>query len=258
MEIRPGVDFAQLTDVGLVRDRNEDSASYWEPQNDAEFRLKGRLAVVADGMGGHEGGQLASDIAVRTLCEVYRDSADSDPPGALACALRQAHQRIRGYAVAHPQYRNMGTTCTAAVLRGNRFWFAHVGDSRLYLVHDGSLRRMTRDHSYVNQLVEYGIITSDEAEIHPQRNVLIAALGIGRDDFPTEVPAEPTPIAPGDTLVLCTDGLWTHVAELELLQLVHANPPSDACRELIRLAKSRGGTDNITVEILRVDSIGVC
>ncbi|HEV2386237.1 MAG TPA: PP2C family serine/threonine-protein phosphatase [Candidatus Acidoferrales bacterium] len=254
MGARSGIEFAQLTDVGLLRERNEDSYSYWEPQNEDEFRRKGRLAVVADGMGGHDGGQLASDIAVRTLNEVYRDSAEPDPPAALASALRQAHERIRSYALAHPVYRNMGTTCTAAVLRGNRLWFAHVGDSRLYLIHDGSMRRLTRDHSYVNQLVEYGIITSDEAERHPQRNVLIAALGIGRDDFPTEIPSEPTAVEPGDTLVLCTDGLWTHVADLELLQMIHAHPPADACRELVRLAKDRGGTDNITIEILHVDS----
>lgn len=251
MDIRAGLDLAQLTDVGMVRERNEDAYGYWEPENEDEFREKGRLAVVADGMGGHEGGQLASDIAVRTICEVYGQAAGIEPSEAIEKGLREAHERIRSYAASHPQYHNMGTTCTAAVIRGTQLWVGHVGDSRLYLFRNGRIRRMTRDHSYVNQLVENGIITDAEAEHHPQRNVLTSALGIGVDGARVDVSAEPLLLEPGNTLLLCTDGLWGLVTELEIFDTVHAHSPAEACRILVDLAKERGGPDNITVEILR-------
>jgi serine/threonine protein phosphatase PrpC len=255
MEIRPGIEFASLSDVGLIRKRNEDSCSYWEAEDEAEFQRKGRFAAVADGMGGHEGGEHASAIAVETLSEVYRNSAAEDPAEALAAAMRQAHENIRAYAQSHPEFRNMGTTCTAVVIRGDRLWFAHVGDSRLYLFRGGKYGQLTRDHSYVNQLVEHGLISSADAEHHPQRNVLTSALGISRDEIATEISAEPRVLEPGDQLLLCSDGLWTHVADREMLSITGEHAPAAACEELVRLAKERGGTDNITVQILRFDSL---
>lgn len=251
MEIRPGLELAQLSDVGMVRDRNEDSCGYWEPENEDEFQRKGRLAIVADGMGGHEGGELASRIAVETACSVYGQAEDLEPAEALAAGLREAHERIRTYAREHPQFHNMGTTCTAAVIHGRHLWVAHIGDSRLYLFRGGKFRQLTRDHSYVNQLLEHGVITHAEAEHHPQRNVLTSALGIGRDGVPIDVSAEPTQLEFDDKLLLCTDGLWGLVSERELRDAVDTHPPAEACQALVNLAKERGGTDNITVEILR-------
>jgi protein phosphatase len=253
MEIRPGLELAQISDVGMVRERNEDCCGYWEPKNEDEFQRKGRLAIVADGMGGHEGGELASRIAVETTCFFYGRAADLEPAEALAAALREAHERIRTYAHEHPQFHNMGTTCTAAVIHGRHLWVAHIGDSRLYLFRGGKLRRLTRDHSYVNQLLESGVITHAEAQHHPQRNVLTSALGIGRDGVPIDVSAEPTQLEPGDKLLLCTDGLWGLVSERELHDIVEAHPPAEACQMLVNLANERGGNDNITVEILRFD-----
>jgi serine/threonine protein phosphatase PrpC len=255
MEIRPGLDLAQLSNVGMVRELNEDSCGYWESENDDEFQRKGRLAVVADGMGGHEGGELASRIAVDTICEVYRATADLEPAEALAQGLREAHERIRSYAREHPEFHNMGTTCTAAVIHGSHLWVAHIGDSRLYLFRGGQLRQLTRDHSYVNQLLEHGIITNAEAEHHPQRNVLTSALGIGRDGVKMEVSGEPVALEAEDKLLLCTDGLWGLVSERELREIVDANSPQDACAALVKLANERGGTDNITVEVLRFASL---
>jgi serine/threonine protein phosphatase PrpC len=256
MDIRPGLELAELTDVGRVREKNEDAHGYWEPDNEDEFREKGRLAIVADGMGGHEGGQLASDLAVRTVCEVYQQAAGLEPSEALEKGLREAHDRIRAFAASHPEYHNMGTTCTAVAIRGAHLWVAHVGDSRCYLFRAGKFRRMTRDHSYVNQLVEYGIISSAEAEHHPQRNVLTSALGIGRDGATIDTSAEPTKLEPGDTLLLCTDGLWGPVNELAIYDAVYGYPPAEACRVLVNLANENGGPDNITVTILRFSSFG--
>ena len=135
------MEVASLTDIGRVRQNNEDSCLYWEPDGEEEFRRKGRLAVVADGMGGYEGGQEASRIAVETVREVYDKAFHDDPKGALLEAFAVAQERIQDYADRHPAFHGMGTTCTALVVEGTRLHFAHVGDSRLYLVRDGAISR---------------------------------------------------------------------------------------------------------------------
>src|SRR2546430_14800570 len=184
MQIRPGIELAGLSDVGCQRKNNEDRYSYWEPVSDEEFRRKGRLAIVADGMGGYEGGQEASGIAVETVEEVYAGTLNDDPRSLLNAGFRAAHQRIQEQASKNLVLHGMGTTCTAIALLGNTLHFAHVGDSRLYLVRDGSISALTRDHSYVNRLLEDGILSAEEAESHPQRHILTAALGSGAEVFP--------------------------------------------------------------------------
>jgi PPM family protein phosphatase len=250
--MRGGVEVAGMSDVGWQRRSNEDRYGYWEPANELELEEKGRLAVVADGMGGHEGGQDASRIAVDAIKQIYAASPDGDPQALLAAAFREAHARIHQFAAAHPELRGMGTTATAVVLRANRLYYSHIGDSRLYLVRDGRITRLTRDHSYVGSLVESGFITSEEAETHPQRHILMAALGAG-EEFSPEMPTDPIPLVSGDVLLLCTDGLWGLVPDHELEQTVAGMRPQEACRALIELAKKRGGHDNITVQMLRLD-----
>src|ERR1700689_5360776 len=175
MKVRAGIEVSNQSDVGCIRRKNEDSFGYWEPDDDQQFRRKGRLAVVADGMGGYEGGQEASRLAVETVMTVYRDCADSDSQQALIDALHAAHEHIRQYSSAHPELRGMGTTCTAAaIVRVSEYdalYYVHVGDTRLYLIRDGHITRVTRDHSYVSRLVESGMISQEEAEHHPQRNI---------------------------------------------------------------------------------------
>ena len=255
MEIRPGVDVASLTDVGCQRENNEDSLAYWEPQAEEEFQRKGRLAVVADGMGGYEGGQEASRLAVETIREVYDRATAGDTRNVLVQGFEAAHARIRQYAEEHPELEGMGTTCTAFALNGNKLYFAHVGDSRLYLVRGQTISRLTRDHSYVGRLVESGVIGSEEAEHHPQRHILTAALGAG-PEIVTDAPNQPVSLLPGDILVLCTDGLWSLVHEQELVDIVASHSASNACSALIRLARDRGGPDNITVQVLRISANG--
>ncbi len=188
MSMRPGIEMASLSDLGCVRENNEDSYSYWEPASDAEFAQKGRLAVVADGMGGHEGGQEASRLAVEAIQETYADGLVTDPQALLTAGFLEAHQRIQSYAITHTKLRGMGTTATAAVLVADRLYYAHVGDSRLYRVNKEEITRLTHDHSYVGRLVENGVITPEEAEAHPQRNILTAALGAGAE-IVVEAPA---------------------------------------------------------------------
>jgi PPM family protein phosphatase len=250
---KPGIEAACLSDVGLQRSDNEDSYLYWEPDSDEDFRRKGRLAIVADGMGGYEGGQEASRLAVETVRHIYDRQPADDPRASLLAAFQTAHDNILRYAFEHPEFHGMGTTCTALAIVGRKLYFAHVGDSRLYRVHDGAISRLTRDHSYVGRLVENGIVRSEDAESHPQRHILTAALGSGHDIIP-DVPEQPIELENNDVLILCTDGLWSLVSEQDLSRLAQAQPVADGCMKLVRMALERGGPDNITVQLLRVSS----
>ena len=250
---KPGIEAASLTDVGLQRSNNEDSCLYWEPETDEEFLRKGRLAVIADGMGGYEGGQEASRLAVDTVRHIYDRDFNGNPQEVLVAALKHAHQTIQRYGMDHPEFRGMGTTCTAIAIIQRRLYFAHVGDSRLYLIRGDSISRLTRDHSYVGRLVESGIVRSEDAESHPQRHILTAALGSGLDVTP-HVPEAPVQLEEGDLLLLCTDGLWSLVGEPDMLRIIQSNPLSEACQDLVKSAHQRGAPDNVTLQILRVSA----
>jgi len=252
MQTRDDMELGSLSDVGCQRENNEDYYSYWEPADAEQFARKGRLAIVADGMGGHEGGQEASRIAAQAIQEVYAAASEGDPQAWLAAGFEAAHQRILSYAEAHPKLQGMGTTCTAAALVGHDLYYAHVGDSRLYLVRGSNISRLTHDHSYVGRLVENGAITAEQAESHPQRHILTNALGAG-SSVSLDHPDAPVEVENGDVLVLCTDGLWSVVSEDEIRTAVAAEP-SAACRDLVALAKERGGPDNITIQVIAVRS----
>jgi PPM family protein phosphatase len=251
MQIRTGIEVAGLTDVGCQRGNNEDSFYYWEPQDESEFERKGRLAIIADGMGGYEGGQEASRLAVETVLDVYRAVSTSDVQESLIQALNVAHARILQFANTHLELQGMGTTCTAISITGDRLYFAHVGDSRLYLVRGADISRLTKDHSYVGRLVDSGILSPEEAEAHPQRHILTAALGAGSEVNP-DFPEAAVGLQQDDTVVLCTDGLWSMVTESELHDIATKKPAAKACKELIDLARKRGGPDNITVQVIHL------
>lgn len=251
LKIRDGIELGNLTDVGCHRSHNEDYYCYAEPESDAAFARKGRLLVIADGMGGHRGGAAASGIAVDTVRSAYLASDAETPAGALSIAVQEAHRAIQNFAREHPELEGMGTTCIAAVVKGAELTYAHVGDSRLFLVRGKDILQLTEDQTVVNRLIHQGMIAADEAAKHPDHSVLIAALGIGDAVIP-EIPERPIPLAAGDILVLCTDGLHDLVDKPELAASVMTESPATACRNLIELAKSRGGHDNITVQILKV------
>ncbi len=253
MKVRPGIEAAGLTDVGCHRENNEDNYAYWEPQEDAAFHRLGRLAVVADGMGGAEGGQHASRIAVEAVCEFYPRSPDADPQQSLLASFREANSRVQQEAHAKPMLRGMGTTLTACALRGNKLYFAHIGDSRLFLIRDGEARQLSRDHSLVARLIESGTIRPEDAETHPQKHVLTAAVGVAEDLQP-DMPVEPVELKSADLLILCTDGLWGQMSSAEMAEIASKSAPKDACKSLVQLAKDRGGPDNITVQVLRVSA----
>jgi PPM family protein phosphatase len=251
MRIRDGIQVSGMSDLGCQRENNEDRYSYWEPANDAEYERKGRLAIVADGMGGHEGGQEASRIAAEVIEQVYAQETEGDPQQQLIAGFRKAHQQIVQFATENSEFRGMGTTATAIVIVGSLLYYAHIGDSRLYRVRGQEMSRLTRDHSYVGRLFENGIISAAEAEVHPQRHILTAALGTG-PEFTPDSPEHPILLESGDSLVLCTDGLWGPLTDPEIQHAVSENQPEEACRVLVALARERGGPDNITVQVLRI------
>jgi serine/threonine protein phosphatase PrpC len=250
MRIRPGIELANLTDVGCHRDENQDNFCYAEPEDDLYFQKKGRLAIVADGMGGHEGGKLASTIAVEAVRDEYLNHPDGDPCQALQTAFQNAHAAIQEYARQHPELHGMGTTCTAVTILDSELCYGHVGDSRLYLIRGYNISRITQDHSQVERLVQDGLITPEEAAVHPQRNVLTAAMGV--EPAAADFSETPLPLKPGDILLISTDGLHGLVNDQELLATASTLHPAAACHELVRMAKERGGFDNITVQILKI------
>lgn len=251
MKIRPGVELASLTDIGCVRENNEDSYAYWEPESDELFRRLGRLAIVADGMGGYRGGEIASQLAAETVKDVYARSAESGIQECLLSAFAEAHRRIQERARANPELSEMGTTCTSVVVAHGQAYFVHVGDSRLYFLRDRKLRLLTRDHTLMARWIQNGVIKAEEAETHPQRHVLTSALGVAEGIQP-DSSWEAIQVQHGDVLMLCTDGLWGQVKKDEIQQTLSTCSPADASRILCDLAKHRGGPDNITLQILRI------
>jgi protein phosphatase len=232
------------TDVGLARSGNEDS------------HLRGQTVfAVADGLGGHRGGEVASAMVVEPLATLDgREFADADQAAeALAGAIGSANRAILQRGRSDPELRGMGTTVTAAaVVAGWALQFAHVGDSRAYLLREGApLRQLTTDHTVVAEAVERGLLTRRQAAVHPQRGVVTRAVGLDPDvriDLP-----EPLELAPGDQVLLCSDGL-TEVVDDDRIAAVLAEQADgdDACETLVAAANRAGGPDNVTVVLLKV------
>ena len=229
------------SDLGRQRRGNEDS-----------FYVRSPLFVVADGMGGAQAGEVASELAVR---EFERGVPDGQDPGAALVALiQEANARIHEQARSDSQHAGMGTTTTAAYLSGETVVVAHVGDSRCYLLRDGDLIRLTRDHSLVGELVARGKLTEEQAESHPQRSVITRALG---PEASVEVDVEAFPARDGDVFLLCSDGLTSMVHEPQLKSLLadRSRPLEQTGRMLIAAANDAGGRDNITVILFRIEEV---
>ena len=244
------VEVKAATDLGLKRAQNEDSHGEWNPSPE-ERAKRGTLLVVADGMGGSRAGEVASRLAVDTVMRFYREAPGDDLLEDLHHAVEAANRVIHRESAAHPEHAGMGTTCTAVVLRDTDAFVAHVGDSRAYLIQDGAIRQLTRDHSLVAQLVREGQLTPEQAKVDPRRNVVTRSVGVGpRVEIDAE--HEPGVLRPGDTILICSDGLHGVVADDELQVAASRADLAEGCREAIELANRRGGPDNITVVLARV------
>lgn len=238
------------TDVGCVRSSNEDNARC-VGLNDKTAATRGVLIIVADGMGGHASGEVASEIAVETVCREYFASG-AEPENSLRAALETANRAIYDAARKDGSKKGMGTTCTSLVLLSGSAVSAHVGDSRLYLVRGGGIYLMSEDHSAVMELVRQGLLTAAEARHHENKNLITRALGL-HPSVEVSTWNEPFPLRDDDRFLLCSDGLYDLVEDDEILQGVLSNLPQQACIELINLAKQRGGHDNISVAVVHVE-----
>lgn len=241
---------AMLSHTGLVRSSNEDSVIYSAPDECSAQAALGVFALVADGMGGHASGEVASQMAAQSVHYLFYNKA-RPVPEALAEGLAAANFAIHERGRTDPDCAGMGTTCTAVVLRDDHLWLGHIGDSRAYLVRNGKIRPISEDHSLVAELVRQGKLTKAEAKDFPDRNVILRALGIAPRAEPT-VWREGLPAKDGDIVVLCSDGLTDVVDDETIRRTVEAAPPFEACEALIKLSLEGGGPDNISVGVLAI------
>ena len=242
------------TDVGCSRELNEDAAAIIQPSENELLASKGTLAVIADGMGGHSAGEVASRIAVDIVGHSYYQSS-KPPQEALVAAVREANNAIHDAAKQNGGLKGMGTTCTALALQDQAAMHAQVGDSRLYLVRGGGAYQLSEDHSLVMQMVKDGVLSLEEARSHPERHVIIRALG-RQGQIEIASWDKPFPVKAGDRFVLCSDGLYDVVEDDEIAKTVASTTSTEACDQLVKMANDRGGPDNISVCVLVVSEQG--
>jgi serine/threonine protein phosphatase PrpC len=246
--------WAMCSEPGDVRPHNEDFAGAYAPTIPEDAWDRGPLWVVADGMGGHQAGEVASRLAVDTV--LARWVAGSAGPNGLRAAVRDANTAIHDASMESSR-RGMGTTLTALTLAGREAIIAHVGDSRAYLVRSGQCDQLTTDHSRVAELLRMRLITLEQAATHPARSMLTRSLGADMIVQPDLVKQN---IQRDDVFVLCSDGMWDMVSRPDIAELVGAigstdlPTPADAARRLVHTAIKRGATDNVTVALVRVTS----
>ena len=247
------LDVAQLTDVGRKREHNEDNMAYVIPKDPQVMARKGALFIVADGMGGHAAGEVASEIAVDTVSNAYYQDENDDVQTSLLQSIRRANAAIHQRAAENMLRSGMGTTCVAAVLRGNLAYIANIGDSRAYFVRKARIYQISQDHSWVAEQVRAGLLTEEQARTHAQRNVITRSLGTQPD---VEIDLFREVLEEGDTLVLCSDGLSGLVNDEELLRTIDQFVPQESVYHLVERANENGGPDNITAIVARVQEVG--
>ncbi|MGC4035064.1 MAG: Stp1/IreP family PP2C-type Ser/Thr phosphatase [Chitinophagaceae bacterium] len=240
------------TDLGNIRTNNEDSSLFVRMSDQNLVREKGYLLIVADGMGGHNAGEVASKMAVDIVSsEYYKPGKETDFEKLLNKAFVVANREIYKLGSSNEAQKGMGTTCTAVAIVGNYLFYGHAGDSRAYLYKDGSLKRITEDHTYVQQLVKDGSISAADAETHPQRNILINAMGT-KPDLRVDTGQYPGSFDAHDRLLICSDGLYDYIHDAELSEIMGHDSLDKIADYLISEAKRRGGHDNITVALAEI------
>jgi len=245
----PLLKFAAKTDMGQVRENNEDKFDFYEPEEPSILSRRGSLYAVADGIGGALAGQIASEMMLKHVIANYYDHPEPDLVTAMREAIVLTNDRIHGLAQMIPERSGMGTTLVGAVFVEDRVIIAHVGDSRAYLIRSEGIMQITHDHSWVEEQVRAGVMSRADAERSPFRNVITRSIGAApqvQPDFYEEQALV------GDVWVLCSDGLTGHVQDDEIARIAANYAPSEAARQLIELANARGGRDNVTVFVLSV------
>lgn len=240
--------FISLTDKGLERAKNEDYLAYFDT-------LNGHVFVVCDGMGGHLGGELASETAVEAVGFFFNEKYYKNPFEAVENAIIFANQKVYTRAKQNTEYYNMGTTVVLVLIRDDRVYYGHAGDSRLYVFSHKHLKQLTKDHSYVNQLVDRKVISAKEAESHPRKNEITRALGLSENIEP-EVTSSAFLPDENDVLLLCSDGLNNMLSDKHIQKILSTELRiEEKASLLIEVANNNGGIDNISVQLVRFYNI---
>jgi len=231
--------------TGMVRAVNEDYFGYYHIADIDVF-------VIADGMGGHRGGKVASKIGVDTIREYFETHAKGNTPieSLIDESLSTANRMIRDYASANPECFGMGATAALLVIKGDTAYFRHLGDCRIYLIRDNRIRRLTKDHTLVQKMLDDGIITYAESLMHPERNIVNKALG-GRFYLEFDEPVNNLKLINNDRLLMCSDGLFDSMSDEEIFEIARAGDIQQCVAALIDEANRRGGNDNITVQLIQ-------
>ncbi len=241
------LEIGSLTDKGCSRSVNQDCIGLFQSPEDSNF-----IAVVADGMGGHQAGDIASRLAVEEIERgFFKQLKKQAPELALRQVFKAANTVIYSLAQRFSEYQGMGTTLVALVLYDSAAYFAYTGDSRLYLVRENKLHQLTNDHTLVAEMLRRELIDAEQARNHPDRNIITHAVGTKKKVF-VDTSDTPLSLQPGDSFLLCSDGLYDLVEGAEMLKATTSYPAQQACRQLVRLANSRGGYDNISVVIVKI------
>jgi len=245
--------YACLSLPGPVRSNNEDFVGFWEPAEDEQRRTHGAVAVIADGVGGQDRGEVASQLAVETALRMFRESKENIPPrNVLWDLVNAANLAVYDKGMDHRENGRMATTLIVSVFRNTEVTIGHVGDSRTYLVQGGKTQQITADHTYAAMQQKLGLISTQEAAHSEMRSMLMRS--IGRE--PTvQVDLYSVRVNQGDYIVQCTDGVHQFMTEEEICEIVTHAPPDEACKQLLALAEKRGTEDNLTVQVVRVDRV---
>lgn len=251
LRIRPRVTIACKTDLGRVRENNEDKFEYYLPEDDGTLASRGLIFVVCDGMGGHAAGQIASELAAKTFIDVFLHHPSSETEAAMRSAVTAANRFVLDVSRTVPGRQGMGTTLSGLAIVQDEAFIAQVGDSRVYRMRDGHLEQMTVDHTWVEDAVNQGI-PRDVAEQHPYRHVLTRAIGT-EDNVQIDIFRHV--VREGDLFLLCSDGLLNHIGDAEIGDHLLNHTPAEATWRLVARALMEGGSDNTTVMIVRVDGL---
>jgi len=237
-----------LSDLGNIRTNNEDMGLFFKIADENVIREKGYMLIVADGMGGHQAGEVASRMATDIISHEYFKQNGGGVEKNLSIVLTLANKSIFEKASSSDAHKGMGTTCTVLVVIDQAVYYAHVGDSRAYMQKGNCIRQITTDHTYVQELVKNGNITAAEAAVHPKRNILTNAMGT-KPEMRVDTGKFEYALENNDRLLLCSDGLYDYLNDDELKEILLANDIKKAAQVMIQQAKERGGHDNITVVI---------
>lgn len=254
LRVLPHIKFVARSEIGHARENNEDKFDFYEPDEPSLLASRGSVYLVCDGMGGHNAGQIASELAAKQFLHAYYHLGGTAQEAARNAVLL-AHRYIADMASNMPSRYGMGTTLTALILKQDEGILVHVGDSRCYRLRNGTLEQLSRDHTLVAHLVAQGILTPEQAKYHPQRNVIRQAVGIEDPAEPLEPDIETFPLREGDLFLLCSDGLTDMVDDAEIETILREELPTRAAWKLVDRALANGGRDNVTVVLIAIQRL---